>query len=105
MSARTYNLSQNFVERVHEEVPPIKSEEHVCLWSDIVSHQHIQAPISAQGVIGLSEVKEYLIEDLIPHLRQLLEKIGFKGGYISHPACPEPMDYIMEFHCHPDLMV
>ena len=66
----------------HEEVIPTKSEDPLCTWSNPISHQYPKPLLPAKG---LSEVKEYLVEDLITHLR-----LSYWIGLYSREELPTP---------------
>ena len=56
-------------------------------WSNTIDKEDLQATIPIEGAVGLPEVEENLIEDLLPNCRLLLEQLGLKGGVPHPPDC------------------
>ena len=61
----------------HDVLLPIKYEDPPNPWSDPLSHQYLQAPLPDQVVIGLLELEEDLVYDLLLRCHQLLDHLGF----------------------------
>ena len=61
--------------------------------------------LPVQGIIGLSEVKEDLIEDLPPHCLHLMEQLGFEGYGPLPPKCPETVQHILKINRRPYLTI
>ena len=59
----------------HQEVVPVDGENSLHPRSDALNRQDIHAMLPVQGSRGFSEVKEDLIEDLLPHLGEYLPPI------------------------------
>ena len=57
--------------------------------------QYLQAPEPEQGAIGLVQVQEDHLEDLLPHERCLLEQFDLKGGGPCSSTQPETMKGIV----------
>ena len=44
-----------------------------------------------QVIIEFLEAEGDLVEDLLPHCRQILEQLDFEGGNTRYSACSEPV--------------
>ena len=49
------------------EVLPVVSEDPLRPWANPKSNQNILTPLSVKNIIDLTEVEEYLVEDIFPH--------------------------------------
>ena len=82
----------------HQEVLPVEAEESLRPWSDAISYQDLHESLLDQGAVGFYEVKEDLIEDILPHLCKIMYRIGFEGGGPHASACTETVELAMEVH-------
>ena len=64
----------------HGQDVPVPPEQDKFLRSQSVSTKDIDTPVPVQGIIYLVQIQEYLLEDLLPHVYNLLEKLGLEGG-------------------------
>ena len=51
-----------------------------------ICRQDVDASVTVQGVIGYMKIKTDLIQDLLPHIYNMLEQLGSQGG--GHSASP-----------------
>ena len=73
----------------HHKVIPVDMDNPCCPWSDSLPHQDLHAMPPVQGVIGFSEVKEDLLEELLPHFHLLMVQLNFEVGGSSSSDSPE----------------
>ena len=79
----------------HGESFPISTKEAFRPWPESIGDQYLHTPLPFQGVMHLTQVQEYLIEDLLPHFCQMLYQIIFKGGGLCASSRPEHMYYFI----------
>ena len=75
---------------------PVITEYPLCPRAEYIPHNNFHTPLPITYIVGLPEVKEDFIEDLLLHCRQLLKQLGSIGGFPCSPNRPEAMDDIME---------
>ena len=65
-------------------------------------HQDIEASLPVQVIVHLMEVKKNIIEELLPYLHKILEKLVFKGGSTHPPFSAEFMKVFVEVNGRSD---
>ena len=73
--------------------------------SDPVSNDYLHSDLYVEVVLIFLEVKENLVEDLLPHRCQILYQLGFEGGGPCPLARTESMEDIVESDRCPNLAV
>ena len=54
------------------------------LWSNPIYDKDLYAALYFEGVIIFTEVKKYLLDDILPHHHHLMEQLVFDEGH-PHP--------------------
>ena len=63
----------------HGESLPVSAKKEFYQHPYIVQVDDLYASLSAEGVVWINQVQEYLVEDLLPHFFQLMKHLGIKG--------------------------
>ena len=58
--------------------------------------QYIKTAVPIEGVVGLVQVEEYVMEDFLLHRGELLQQISFEGSGPRSSHCLKAMHIIME---------
>ena len=56
----------------HGESYPVSTEDLYLPGSHVVAYQDVKAQVYFQGILRLLEVQEYIVEDRLPLVRELL---------------------------------
>ena len=84
--------------RHHRQYGQVFPEEVEIPRAHSILRHDVEASVAVQGIIDFMKIYEYIIQDLLPQIHELLEKIGFQGGGLGASACTEAMQVVVKLN-------
>ena len=70
-----------------------------------IRRKNLEASVTIQVIVLLLEVQKYLVENRLPHGRELLEQLGLKNSSPCPTDRPKPVQYVMECYFRSEMLV
>ena len=89
----------------HDDPAPVCPEKPERPGDYPVRRENFEAPVPILGAVRLLEVQKCLVEEKLPHVRELLWQIGPEGRGPRPTSLPKPVQHVMKRDRRSELLI